>query len=59
MAKERDAHTTIYVGLLKKNGSVVEGRKAQAVNQPKGPDPNGSGKVATATRQAAADLDKV
>ena len=33
LRKEREAHTTIYAGMLKKHGHVVEGRKAQAETQ--------------------------
>ena len=55
--KERDAHTTIYVGLLKKNGSVVEGRKAQGRQRARTLlDPNGSGPIPRPRPSGAADL---
>jgi hypothetical protein len=49
--RERDAHTAIYAGLLKKHGSVADhkpGPKSEV-------DPNGSGQP-TVTQKVAADL---
>ena len=56
--KEREAHTTIYAGMLKKHGAVVEGRKAQGqakTGNVIGPKSLGSN-IPTVTRKAAADL---
>jgi hypothetical protein len=49
--KEKDAHTAIYAGLLKKHGDVVEHKPGP---KPK-VDPNGSGQL-TVTQKVAADL---
>ena len=51
--KERDAHTVLYLGLLKQGGAVAE---APAVRGNRKSKPNGSVLIPTATRQAAADL---
>jgi GcrA cell cycle regulator len=51
---QRNAHTTLYAGLLKQHGSVVEGRKAQARANGARPEPYGSSP--TVTRKVAADL---
>lgn len=58
--KERDAHMALYVGLLKKSGTVVEGRKAQATAQAESkggarPEVLGSS-LLTATQQTARDF---
>jgi hypothetical protein len=57
--KERDAHTTLYVGLLKQGGTVVEGRKLagakSGATRQGTTDPHDAGQ-STATRQAAKDL---
>lgn len=60
--KERDAHTAIYAGLLKQNGSVVEGNTARSRSEArtkgkKGCDPSDLGHMPpTVTRKTAADL---
>lgn len=59
--QEREAHTTIYLGLLKKHGGVIEAdeaRKHNARNQHSEAEghPNHLGHPPTATRRAASEL---
>jgi hypothetical protein len=54
-ALEREAHTAIYAGMLKKYGAVVEGRKAQGQTQSAGPRPApcGSSPLTVTSKTAA------
>jgi hypothetical protein len=57
MPKECQAHTTMYAGLLKLHGNVVEGRKAQGQTQANGARQKSlASSPPTVTRKIAADL---